>query len=472
MEYVGRKVKKEFQGYGIFTGTVRSHDSSSGYFRIEYEDGDSEELDLFEMSSLLHDGIGGGGDDDGKASKRRRLGESESGNDGNYCNNYGGLDGDLDLNAAGRGGLDLNVNFNLNEALDLNSGGNEGLDLNKGVIEDDDNLDIERRAGKTRGEIIDLNLDLTENENLNNLDVAVNLTERKGHCFDLNLGLEEESKEFLDGDGEGEFKESNARVDAVKEEDGNCGSEALEEARYENVEEKRSFGFPESEFTESNLVEIEVKTPLDNDGSYTGFVSNADVVSGSEPPKKKRGRKRKVPLDTDTNTATETNSATETVLRRSTRRARKAALLDQDNVSSTVVVPDAVNDLSSSPAVSAVTEEKVTEHVGREGSEERIVLPPKLELPPSSANLNLEGMPILDVFFVYSFLRSFSTLLFLSPFELEDFVACVTCNAPSLLFDSIHVSLLHTLRKHLESLPEESSPSASNCLRYLVYLLS
>ncbi|KAL3529989.1 hypothetical protein ACH5RR_009311 [Cinchona calisaya] len=460
MEYVERKVKKEFQGYGIFTGTVRSYDSRSGYFRIEYEDGDSEELELSEMASLLHDDHYDGE----QASKRRRLGKSDS---GNCSNSNGGLGGELDLNAAGDGGLDLNVNFNLNEGLDLNFVGNGGLDLNKGFNDDNDennNFIVEEKVGKSRGEIIDLNLDVTENENLNlnlNLNVTDNLTEPKGHFFDLNLGLEEESKGFLGGDCEGESKESNskgAQMDAPKEEEeGVCVNEALEGIQYGDVEENGSIGRLENELTESDLVEIEVKTPLDNYGSSTGFVLNSDIVSG----KKRRGRKRKVPLVTDT------NSATETVLRRSTRRARKAPRLDQDNVSNTVVVLDAVNDLSSSPAVSAVTEEKVAELVSREGSEEGIVLPPKLELPPSSTHLNLEGMPILDVFFVYSFLRSFSALLFLSPFELDDFVVCITCNAPSILFDSIHVSLLLTLRKHLGSLSEESSQSASNCLRSL-----
>ncbi|XP_027163771.1 DDT domain-containing protein PTM [Coffea eugenioides] len=489
MDYVGRRVKKEFQGYGIFGGTVRSFDSSRGYYRIEYEDGDSEELEMSDMASLLvRDEVDGDEAVEGQGNKRRRLGDSAE--SGNCCSSSGSGSNknEFDLNAAvGCGGLDLNVNFNLNEGLDLNCGVNEGLDLNKGVNVDDDggggcgvganaNSSVEVKVEKSRGEIIDLNLDATENENesenLNgNSKEDGCLSERKGHCFDLNLGfeeegkgLEEEVKGFLGGDREVQIKECScegAQINAPKEEEGNCGNEVLEGAQYENVENNGCIGVLENELTESNLVEVELKGPLDiNDGGSNMIESNIDVVPVGTP-KKRRGRKRKVVPDMDT------NSPTETVLRRSTRRVRKAALLDHDNISSTVGVPDAVNDLSSSPAVSAVTEEKVAEVVGREVSEERIVLPPKLELPPSSGSLNLEGMPVLDIFFVYSFLRSFSTLLFLSPFELEDFLACLSCNSPSVLFESIHVSLLHTLRKHLESLSEESSQSASNCLRSL-----
>lgn len=490
MDYVGRRVKKEFQGYGIFDGMVRSFDSSRGYYRIEYEDGDSEELELPDMASLLvRDGVDGEEAVEGQGNKRRRVGDSAE--SGNCCSSSvsGSGKNEFDLNAAvGCGGLDLNVNFNLNEGLDLNCVGNEGLDLNKGVNVDDgggdcsvganNNSNVEVKVEKSRGEIIDLNLDATENENENesenlNGNSRENgcLSERKGHCFDLNLGfeeegkgLEEEVKGFLDGDHEAHIKESTnegAQMNAPKEEEENCGNEVIEEAQYDNVENNGCIAVLENELIESNLVDVELKGPLDiNDGDSNVIGSNIDVIPVSTP-KKRRGRKRKVVPDIDT------NSPTETVLRRSTRRARKAAVLDQDNVSSTVGVLDAVNDLSSSPAVSAVTEEKVAEVVGQEALEERIVLPPKLEFPPSSGNLNLEGMPVLDIFFVYSFLRSFSTLLFLSPFELEDFVACLSCNSPSVLFDSIHVSLLRTLRKHLESLSEESSESASNCLRSL-----
>ncbi|MCI20019.1 DNA-binding protein, partial [Trifolium medium] len=53
------------------------------------------------------------------------------------------------------------------------------------------------------------------------------------------------------------------------------------------------------------------------------------------------------------------------------------------------------------------------------------------------------------------------------PFELEDLVAALKSEIPSVLFDSIHVSILQTLKKHLEFLSSEGCQSASICLRNL-----
>ncbi|CAK7331144.1 unnamed protein product [Dovyalis caffra] len=141
-----------------------------------------------------------------------------------------------------------------------------------------------------------------------------------------------------------------------------------------------------------------------------------------------------------------------TVLRRSARRGSA-----KNNM---------LKDLSMSAVVSTLMEDKpVKSH--HEWPKEPVVLPPKLQLPPSSQNLDLSGIPVLDLFSVYACLRTFSTLLFLSPFGLEEFVAALKGNSPSSLFDFIHVSILQTLRKHLEHLSNEGSESASNCLRSL-----
>lgn len=150
---------------------------------------------------------------------------------------------------------------------------------------------------------------------------------------------------------------------------------------------------------------------------------------------------------------------TETVLRRSSRRGRVGALAEPVSVLSSL---DGGDDSSS---MSGVSEEKVVVP-NREETGEGLDLSLKVELPSSSGRLNLEGMSGFDVFSVYSFLRSFSMLLFLSPFELEDFVAAVRCNGPNPLFDSIHVSLLHTLRKHMVSLGDDSLQRGCDCLRY------
>ncbi|KAI9117771.1 hypothetical protein K1719_011186 [Acacia pycnantha] len=118
-----------------------------------------------------------------------------------------------------------------------------------------------------------------------------------------------------------------------------------------------------------------------------------------------------------------------------------------------------------SPGPSAITEEK-TVVSGSEQYEQCSELPPKPQLPPSSQNLNLDDIPV-DLFSIYACLRSFSTILFLSPFELEDFVTALKSVNPNILFDSIHFSILQTLRKHLDYLSNEGCQSASDCLRNL-----
>ncbi|XP_002513535.2 DDT domain-containing protein PTM [Ricinus communis] len=149
-----------------------------------------------------------------------------------------------------------------------------------------------------------------------------------------------------------------------------------------------------------------------------------------------------------------------TVLRRSTRRGTaKNDVLTATSLSM-------VNGLLVSPAVSALAEEKPAKSC-HGWHEEPVVLPAMVQLPPSSRNLDLDGNLVVDLFSVYACLRSFSTLLFLSPFDLEEFVAALKCNTPSSLFDCIHVSILQTLKKHVEYLSNEGSESASNCLRSL-----
>ena len=86
-------------------------------------------------------------------------------------------------------------------------------------------------------------------------------------------------------------------------------------------------------------------------------------------------------------------------------------------------------------------------------------------LPPNSNDLELEDLAVLDVFSVYSFLRSFSNQLFLSPFTLKAFVTALKSTIADSLIDAVHFSVLQALKLHLESLSEEGSEFASNCLR-------
>ncbi|KAH9321819.1 hypothetical protein KI387_016458 [Taxus chinensis] len=95
------------------------------------------------------------------------------------------------------------------------------------------------------------------------------------------------------------------------------------------------------------------------------------------------------------------------------------------------------------------------------------LLPLMQPLPQSSGNLPIPENSVADLFSVYMFLRSFSDLLFLSPFSLDDFVGALNFKTTNSLLDSVHVSLLRALRRHLEMLTEEGNDMATKCLRQL-----
>lgn len=88
------------------------------------------------------------------------------------------------------------------------------------------------------------------------------------------------------------------------------------------------------------------------------------------------------------------------------------------------------------------------------------------ELPPSSGDIAVPEESISHLFSAYTFLRSFSVHLFLSPFTLADFVGSLNCTVKNSLLDVVHLSLMKALRRHLESLSSDGSQFASRCLRY------
>lgn len=98
--------------------------------------------------------------------------------------------------------------------------------------------------------------------------------------------------------------------------------------------------------------------------------------------------------------------------------------------------------------------------------EETPSIPPP-ELPPSSGTIGVPEQYVSNLFSVYGFLRSFSILLFLSPFTLDDFVGSLNCCVANTLLDAIHVTLMRALRRHLETLSSDGSELASKCLWYV-----
>ncbi|XP_022752622.1 DDT domain-containing protein PTM-like isoform X6 [Durio zibethinus] len=103
--------------------------------------------------------------------------------------------------------------------------------------------------------------------------------------------------------------------------------------------------------------------------------------------------------------------------------------------------------------------------------EPEVPLIPPLMLPPSSGTIGLPEECVSHLFSVYGFLRSFSIILFLSPFGLDDFVGSLNCCGPNPLLDAVHVALMRALSCHLETVSSEGSELASKCLRCLDWSL-
>lgn len=428
MEFLGKMVKKEFKGFGVFDGVVDSYDSSTGFFKILYEDGDSEEADFSEVARLVAEAAAVSTSGDpipalvkrvGRKPKRRRRNLRDPGKDSENLVADCSLE-QRNLEAIGRG---LGGDFVNEICVSANGDVNDnGLDLNRGLNFDDGVEKIE-----TRG-YIDLNLTVVNDEFDEDVEKG-----KKERNFDLNLGLSDEI-------GLNEIVDNEVCV-GPGEELQNGGGAACQ-----------SMNMPDSV----------VVVDANHENSYRACVmkledSCPDVVAPSPCEDGNAGRRKRRKV------ARNLTSPTETVLRRSARRAKAVAL--NECHSSRVMSSDGANDLSMSGVTDESEEKPKAMDLGR--PREPWVLPPKIELPPSSTNLNLEGIPVLDLFFVYSCLRSFSTLLYLSPFELEDLVAALKSRVSNLLIDFIHVSILQTLRRHLEFLANEGSESASTCLRNL-----
>ncbi|CAO2837350.1 unnamed protein product [Amaranthus hypochondriacus] len=417
MEWVGKSVTKEFEGFGVFEGFIESYDSSSGFFKILYEDGDSEEADFSEVSRLISCSTVCNSIAENQKKKVGRKPKRPRNDQGKSSSDVDNLVIDNGLSNSEMSNfnvpVDLNVNVNVNGNLDC--GGNDRFDLNRGL-----NFDDGVENGEIRG-CFDLNLSVDDGGAAEN-DARVGKIEplgKKEHVFDLNLGFNEET--VIGGIG---INDGNA-----------CGG--LGE-QFENVDSSNG---------DLNNRVFDVKL----EGGGCEGVDSKQCGDSNSGRKKKRKFERNL------------CSPTETVLRRSARRA-KAAALQENNVSS-AMEEEEVNDLSESGVINE-QEEKAVPKVFEKFVEPKGLLA-NTEFPPSSANLNLEGIPVLDLFSIYSCLRSFSTLLYLSPFGLEDLVTALKSKVSNHLIDCIHVSILQTLRKHLELLAIEGCESASTCLRNL-----
>ncbi|GAB4856004.1 hypothetical protein Ancab_024643 [Ancistrocladus abbreviatus] len=503
MEFVGKTVRKEFSGHGVFEGVIEAYDSSTGFFRIAYEDGDSEELELSEVTSLVHsaasaDPIGVGVTRRGRKPKKRRRISSVSGTSSNNLKlnsfqNSGNLENDDGL------GGNLNQGYRAvsrENMLDLN----QAFDLTDGLNLDDESsvrVNLEENVGV--GGRFDLNLNAVNNDSGENLnggevdysdgemylnpidnDSGVELNGDEACCsdgemqkvdrgFDLNLGYDDGRIDSEDGEGEGQlmdvpiqmvepnFYNSLDDMSQINVESVCCNGTLAGCGSIEHGCGDGSGTLPEELLNRNASVNVSENTSQSAVGASNVHGRKFAVQLGETHP----GAITWSPCD-DGNAGhinkrkavNNLGSPLETVLRRSTRRAR--TIIPLENNDSSAVFADGPLDRHSYMSTPEC-----------EGVDHSKVLPPMLDLPISSANLNLDGILVLDLFSVYAFLRSFSILLYLSPFELEDFVDALKSKVSNLLLDFIHVSILQTLRKHLEFLSNEGSESASSCLRNL-----
>ncbi|KAL3850156.1 hypothetical protein ACJIZ3_012811 [Penstemon smallii] len=489
MEYVGRRVKRKFQlQNGTSFGSVEAYQQSTGLFRIVYDDGDCKELELAELHSLIDNegtfndisviesDVSGSLVNKGGVSRKFDLNLNEDGlSNLNENDDHGGREVRGGGGGAKLHGLDLNERVNLDslDGVDLNKGlfGEESSGVKKEMI--DLNVAIsevfEDLGGEKKERSFDLNLDLMEEEVKNLYDCEVQ--SRVNEMVDVPMSddfAENDNKEIIvitdddegnrvsnmENEGENPFKNSASVVSSQ-----NVASVSAPR-KSRSRKKKRAFNnnielatreeiIEDVESGKLKLLESRDETPL---RFCNTLGDGANRVLGSSS----RGRRGRKIIDLPANDIPITTP--ETGLRRSSRRAKLNAPSGQGHVYRATGL-FAINDQMSSPAISAVSNENV-----RRKSAENVMLSPKVELPPSSSNLDIPGVSEFKLVSVYAFLRSFRTLLLLNPFELDGFVACLKCDGATPLFDSIHVSLLKTLRKHLESLSNEGSVSASKCL--------
>jgi len=178
MEFVGRTVKKAFKGFGVFSGTVRSYDASSGVFEIVYEDGDSEDLELSEVASLLEGNEEAGAGElaqekprlGRKPKKRRRIERKRE---------IRGRSGNVSVNSVTDGkdfneNCDLSNGFggNLTESVGIGGNSNGNCNLNDGF---EGILEMGHGFGGNLREIVEIN---------RNLDINVEETLEKEGGFD------------------------------------------------------------------------------------------------------------------------------------------------------------------------------------------------------------------------------------------------------------------------------------------------
>ncbi|RZS14486.1 hypothetical protein BHM03_00046178, partial [Ensete ventricosum] len=402
MELVGRAVKKRFPGFGTFSGVVKSYDPCAGYFKVLYEDGDSEEVDYGEIASMLME----------MSEEAPPIGQSQNSNRSGWSRKRTSSELDLQDVDLGSGKI-VGVSFIVEDGeLSEQNGLFQGTG-GKGEVSERNGVGYEGIL-KENG-IVRVRAEITGNDGYPKEEISGNASSEGLVATPQAEKLEAESDL-------GDADESSIGVGKLSEHD------------MENAHQKGSENIKVKEAKSEDCVIDGVY--LENQRcDTTCFV---EKVEGG--PQKRRRLSGKI------------YSLQDMPLRRSARRASAAALCPSDPLHRHILK-------SESEFQNCLLDEK-DHYVVPEDS--------KPDLPPSSSDLDLNGLPILDFFSVYTFLRSFSRVLFLSPFSLPMFLSALRCEFPNSLIDHIHFSILQTLKQHLELLSEEGYQPATDSLRYFL----
>uniref|UniRef100_A0A7N0TI06 Uncharacterized protein n=2 Tax=Kalanchoe fedtschenkoi TaxID=63787 RepID=A0A7N0TI06_KALFE len=438
-------------GRALSSGTVTSYDSTSDSYLITDHDGASQQFTSSELAALL---------ERRQAliqSKPRRRGRTA---DGNQPRHGGDLQsGNVVGEGSGRGACESGCVDNRVSVASVRSV--DGLNR-----ECDSVCEVPVEYGSVEQRKFGFDLNLAAN------DTSDDQLDESGGRFDLNLGCDQlmdvsidvDQDHYLtggcglDGAGQGaKFKKAkigspNADSVVAREGEEDFFSRDINIKSTMAVSNASNISSPADHLKEAPSPDV----TLPNNQHVDDAVAYQNVTRGR--------RRRRQTSDTLT-------SISEPVLRRSARKSG-ATFLSSRVAPVYMYSIDQNSGKRSFLDIVDMSPSNVTRNLTEEGSPceelEGVNPPPtKLQLPESSQDLNLDGTSMLDLISIYSFIRSFSTILFLSPFEMEDFCAALKCKAPTSLLDQTHVTLLQSLRKHLQFLSSEGSQSASDCLRSL-----
>ncbi|KAL4204305.1 hypothetical protein AMTRI_Chr01g109090 [Amborella trichopoda] len=463
MEFVGKIVKKPFEGFGLFSGVIESYDPSSGFFKVSYDDGDFEELEFDEVSSILQieqeHGMGVQIQRPRrrrKPKKRRMMEETQL------------ITGEF---------TETHANSCVGDFADTHSGEANSVDTqmeksgfaDSQMVENGFSGTQKKRHGFEDTQLEESGFVETQQEESGFGDAQMEgggFMETKDTQLEENGFVETQLEENgfddpqMEGGGFMETEQATSGfADTQMEESGFMKNPAEKSFFTDTHMEKNGFGGSESGASIDQVADS-VKTH----GFAQMQMEKGVFLAGSLGSHVKNGVSNGVLVQAQM----EACDFVESQMKESPFPAPKRRKTCDGNSNSLLPTPPRRSSrLTGTSSVSVPVPKKLE-------LEDAIAEPFKnqdgpqiVSLPPSSKDLQSDDLPVLDLFSVYSCLRSFSTSLFLSPFGLEDFVAALKNETANSLLDSIHFSLLQALKRHLKFLSAEGSNSASTCLRSL-----